>query len=441
MIRSIPAKVLLGFAAILALGVASVMATASLLLAGRAGPDLFVEQTFHFHADTAAAQWRDGGPDALARFLARLDAVYTGHHYFVDAAGRDVTDGTDRTGLIAHAPEFPHLTFEPVILVRPTSDGANRLVVVVGLPGLATTLSYVMWVPVLMAAACLYYTHRLLRPVGRLQLAVERFGRGEFAARSAVTGRDEFGRLADAFDRTAEQIERLVVAERRLLQDVSHELRSPLARLAFAAELAETAADRPAAFARVRREIHRLTELVSELTELTQLEAEPAPAGEATDFTGVVAEVADDCRIEAAAKGCRVETAITDDVAVFGRPVLVRRAVENVVRNAVRYAPVETAVEVRLETSSHTAAVVIRDRGPGVPDGALDDIFAPFYRVEEDRGRPADGGGVGLGLAIARRAVTAHGGRITARNARPGLEVTIALPMAHAERPPGDRRR
>jgi two-component system sensor histidine kinase CpxA len=436
MTRSVYSKVLLGFAAIVALGIVAVAGTVWLLITEPAGPEQFVERTFAFHADSAADALRAGGPTALARYLGRLGDAYGGQHHLVDAAGRDAADGTDRSDLLGRASDRPSLAAGELVLVRPAADGRHRLVVVAGLPGLSSTVPFLLWVPAMMAAGCLLLVYRLIRPVRRLQAAVERFGRGEFAARSGVTGRDEFGRLAATFDRMAEQIERLVAAERRLLQDVSHELRSPLARLAFAVELAETATDRPAAFARVRKEVGRLSDLVAELIELTLVEADPKAApGSPVDLAVVVREVVDDCTIEANAKGCRLEAQIEAEIWVAGRAGLLRRAVENVVRNAVRYAPEGTAVEVCADVVDGCAAVSVRDYGPGVPADALDTIFVPFFRLEEDRVHDAHGG-VGLGLAIARRAVTSYGGRITARNAEPGLEVRVELPKTHGQHQP-----
>lgn len=426
MIRTVYAKLVLGFAAVAALGLTAVVGTAWLLVARRGGPEEFVERTFALHAESAAAALRDGGPAGLRGYLGRLDRAYDGRHYLVDADGRDAADGADRAGLLARATARPALAPGELVLVRPAAGGRYRLVAVPGLPGLAATVPYLLWVPAAMAAACLPLSYRLVRPLRRLEAAVERFGRGEFDARSGATERDEFGRLAATFDRMAAQIERLVDAERRLLQDVSHELRSPLARLAFAVELAESAADRPAAFARVRKEVDRLSDLVAELVELTLVEADPdAGSGGPVDLSALVVELADDCALEAG--GCRVEARVAPGVRVTGRGRLLRRAVENVVRNAVRHAPAGTAVEVRVEASAGGVAVVVRDRGPGVPADALEAIFGPFYRVEADRGRGGNAG-VGLGLAIARRAVASHGGRITARNAEPGLEVRIDLP-------------
>jgi two-component system sensor histidine kinase CpxA len=117
-----------------------------------------------------------------------------------------------------------------------------------------------------------------------------------------------------------------------------------------------------------------------------------------------------------------------DSVTLSGDEELIRRAIENVVRNAIRYAPRGSSIEIDLRRSGQMAQICVRDYGPGVPEEALNRIFDPFYRVDSDRNRTS--GGLGLGLAIARRAVELHNGRLTARNANPGLEVIIELPLA-----------
>jgi two-component system sensor histidine kinase CpxA len=136
----------------------------------------------------------------------------------------------------------------------------------------------------------------------------------------------------------------------------------------------------------------------------------------------------DDSTIEAQAHGCKLQYNGGQPVVVDGDPELLRRAVENVIRNAIRFAPRETAVEVSLARNNGKAVLDVRDRGPGVPDEALPRIFDAFYRVESDRARAS--GGVGLGLSIARRAIELHKGAIRARNAGPGLEVEMELPVS-----------
>jgi two-component system sensor histidine kinase CpxA len=142
----------------------------------------------------------------------------------------------------------------------------------------------------------------------------------------------------------------------------------------------------------------------------------------------LVRQLVDDSSIEAAAHGCELKHERSEAVTVTGDPEMLRRAVENVIRNAIRYAPRETAVEISLSRDNGRAVVSVRDQGSGVPEEALPRLFDAFYRVEGDRGRAS--GGIGLGLSIARRAIELHRGSIRARNAGPGLEVEMELPVA-----------
>jgi len=143
---------------------------------------------------------------------------------------------------------------------------------------------------------------------------------------------------------------------------------------------------------------------------------------------GLVQQLVDDSAIEAAAHGCSLQYQSTEPVTIAGDPELLRRAVENVLRNAIRYAPRDTTVEVKLSRKEAGAVVEIRDHGQGVPEEALPRIFDPFYRVESDRNRLS--GGIGLGLSIARRAVELHKGAIRAANAHPGLQIDMEFPVA-----------
>jgi two-component system, OmpR family, sensor histidine kinase CpxA len=166
-------------------------------------------------------------------------------------------------------------------------------------------------------------------------------------------------------------------AERQLLQDVSHELRSPLARLSFAAELVKTAPDRAAAVARLRREIDRLSELVSSLLQVTRLEAEPSLRhSDNVCLTDLLLHIAADCELEASARGCRIMVGAAPDIEAKGDRELIRRAVENVVRNAVRYAPPGSSIDLGLDSGGGKAVISVRDYGPGVPEEALTKIFS-----------------------------------------------------------------
>jgi signal transduction histidine kinase len=258
---------------------------------------------------------------------------------------------------------------------------------------------------------------------------VERFGHGDLSARVRSNRRDELGKLARAFDRMAERIETLVGAERRLLLDISHELRSPLARLGVAIELARSGDGVEGALDRIQKESDRLNALVGQLLQVTRAEGDPTSLRQQpVRLDEMVQQLVEDSEIEAQARGCDLAYTKREPATVAGDPELLRRAVENVIRNAIRYSPPRTTVDVSLARSNGKILVDVRDHGPGVPENALPRIFDAFYRVETDRNRAS--GGIGLGLSIARRAIELHNGAIRARNAQPGLEVEMELPAA-----------
>ena len=267
----------------------------------------------------------------------------------------------------------------------------------------------------------------LARPLLRLRRAVDRFGQGELSTRIGSTRRDEIGELARAFDLMAERIESLMAAERRLIQDVSHELRSPLARLGLAVRLGRNGGDGGKAMDRIQREADRLSALVDELLRLNSAEEDAASRErKEVPLHVLLRSLVDDCAVEADAKGCRLALRNNAPVTILGDPELIRRAVENVLRNAIRHSPADMPVDIDIHAEGAIATITIRDHGPGVPDDALTAVFKPFFRIEGDRSRSS--GGVGLGLAIAERAVRLHDGAIIAANAHPGLMVEIRLP-------------
>jgi two-component system sensor histidine kinase CpxA len=254
------------------------------------------------------------------------------------------------------------------------------------------------------------------------------------------------------FDRMAERLENLVTAQSRLLTDISHELRSPLARLNVALELARqrSGADARSALDRIDRETNRLNELIQRLLTIARLEAgDESIEKHPVYLEQIINEIAKDAAFEAQSRRCQVQATIVDDCVVMGSASLLHSAIENVVRNAVRYTEEGTSVEVRLEqgvrlpnsgaglnherVGNAEAVVRVTDSGPGVPEDALDKLFRPFYRIDDARGRQT--GGVGLGLAITDRAVRLHGGTIRVSN-RPqgGLMVEIRLPLSSAEK-------
>lgn len=277
------------------------------------------------------------------------------------------------------------------------------------------------------SAALAWY---LSRPVRHLQRAFDALAQGDLDARAApLIGRrrDEIADLGRGFDRMAARIQQLLDAQRRLLHDVSHELRSPLARMSAAIGLARQDPSRTGAMLeRVEREAVRLDTLVGELLGLSRLEHDAGrtlPQPVALDT--LLHELIDDARFEAAARGVEVRRD-TEPVGVRGHVELLRRAVDNVLRNAVKYAPAGSVVHIALTRADAHACVTIRDHGCGVPPGELERIFDPFFRGERSDGSA----GAGLGLSIARRAVEAHGGDIRATNAEDGgLRIDIRLPV------------
>jgi two-component system sensor histidine kinase CpxA len=377
--------------------------------------------------------YETGGRQELAAALERFRDVTDTEGVLTDRYGRDLLTGEDRSDLAREARRQrrgPMWRRSRTVFARRSEDGRymyfaflqQRSVIRFFLqPEINLTILGVL------ALLSYGFARHLTNPVRRLQSVVEQFGRGNFSVRARSNRGDEIGSLARSFDQMADRIGVLLQAERRLLQDISHELRSPLARLSLAVELARSDDDPSRHLDRIEREAERLNALVGELLQVTRVEGDTSRMRhEELDLGSLVSEMAEDARLEAEERGARIEPEIEGPVTINGDRELVRRAVENVMRNAVRYAPAGTAVTVRVRRADDGAVIEIRDCGPGVPEDQLSRIFEPFYRVDTDRDRAS--GGVGLGLAIAKRAVEAHGGSVTARNAGPGLQVSVRLP-------------
>jgi two-component system sensor histidine kinase CpxA len=277
----------------------------------------------------------------------------------------------------------------------------------------------------------------LTSPLQKLQATVQAFAQGNLKARASPQlgrRRDELASLGREFDHMAERISILIESQKRLLADISHELRSPLARLSVALELARKNSSPAAASAlnRIEQESERINLLVGQLLALTRLEsgAERVP-NETVMLEELVHQVVDDANFEAKPLRKEVRIVQLEKCRVSGSVELLRSAIENVIRNAVRYTGERTAVEVALSWKLDTALLTVRDHGPGVPESDLTHIFEPFYRVSEARDRAS--GGAGLGLSIADRTVKLHGGTIDAMNVEDGLLVTIRLPLAPSQ--------
>jgi two-component system sensor histidine kinase CpxA len=320
------------------------------------------------------------------------------------------------------------------------SVGRNVSVVGVPLPRFTVNLPpppfpyrAVAFAIVISGLVCFAMARYLARPLQLVRDTSYRLAAGDLQARAGpIVGRrrDEIGDLVRDFDAMAVRIEALVHAQHQLLSDISHELRSPLARLHVALELArrKMPEDARADLDRMELEAERMNDLIGRVLSLARAENNQRAAQTPVDLAPAIASVTADAEYEAHRQHKSVALEVIGGSTVQGDLALLTSAVDNVVRNAIRYTPEHSAVDVVLDRSERQAVLTVRDRGPGVPAHELERIFSPFHRVESARG--PETGGVGLGLAIARRTIEVHGGTIVAENARDGgLLVTIRLPL------------
>ncbi len=382
--------------------------------------------------EEAERRFIQGGPGGVAEYLNYLARQYPGtKRDFLDSAGRDLLSGASRTDDLAKCDSL--LTrFDPFapVFVRKNSEDGRFILLFQPSPGLMLRNLgyYYLLLLVAVVVLCLSVRHQFALPLNHLTAIVRRFGGGDLKARIHSRRRDELGELGNAFDEMANRIATLVTAERRLLQDISHELRSPIARLNFAVELARTSPHRDAAFARVDKEIARLAELIETLIQVTRAEGDSSARNLLPlSVNELLKEVVDDCEIEAIPRGCRIRLSASRELTLHADRELLRRALDNVMRNAIFHTPERSEIVVELKDSLGGALISVRDQGAGVPEEHLAAIFRPFYRVDDSRTQKT--GGVGLGLAIAERAVLVHHGNIWAENSAPGLTVCIELPL------------
>ena len=271
----------------------------------------------------------------------------------------------------------------------------------------------------------------LSSPIVQLQKASRSLAAGALDTRVGAPftrRRDEVGTLARDFDAMAERVQALVIAKETLLRDVSHEFRSPLARIRMALALAERRAGTESQpdLARIEREAERLDALVGQVMTLTRLRTTDAPRQDVVRLDTLVGEVVDDARFEY--PDAQLGLTAPREISVRGDADGLKSAIENVVRNAMIYGDRAKPVEVKLDTDPGAVTVRVVDRGPGVPADELERIFEPFYRTDKSRDHRQDG--QGIGLAITARVAELHGGRVTATNrAEGGLEIAIRLPL------------
>jgi len=408
-------------------------------------PDLVMGPPSRIATDLAAATLRHGGVEALRQWMNDAQVRRTVAVFAVDDAGRDVLGREVPAAALAAARELiargddgrgvrrvAALGGESYLVFVTRAPGGGRppragppppiarweLIVI----GIATSLAFSM----LLA----WY---LVRPIRSLRWAFDAAAAGRLETRvSPLMGRrrDEIADLGRDFDRMAQQLQNLVSSQRRLLHDVSHELRSPLARLQAAIGLARQNPQKlDASLERIEREATRLDGMVGEVLTLARLESGTASrTKERIDLAYIAASIAEDARFEAEAAKRGLRFNASGDAPVIGNADLLHRAVENVVRNAVKFTREGTTVDVRVHTTRSAAILIVTDHGPGITPSELEKVFDPFYRGDAGQGTA----GFGLGLAIAQRAVDAHGGAIRAANvAGGGLQIEIELPLAH----------
>src|SRR5829696_6176744 len=426
-------------------------------------PPQFIEAVLKGYARNAAAAYERDGAAGLEAYLNHVKGETGTLNQMFDASGEELT-GAPAPQQVREAAAQVAETGVPfyrrfggrMLEVRPVAAGdGGRYAFVTYMPmGPPPVERHVFWVlsestwlllvrvlAVVLAAGALCYllARYMVAPVVKLREVTRQVTGGDLSARVGphLGGRrDELAAMGHDFDEMAARIETLLGAQTRLLRDISHELRSPLARLSVALDLARKRAGPAAAgdLDRIEREAKRLNEMIGQLLTLSRWESDGNGARlETFDLAALVREVASDADFEAQARGCSVVVEECEGCETRGTPQLLRSAVENVVRNAVRYTPEGTAVKISLRCrrgdSAGEAVITVRDEGSGVPAESLQEIFRPFYRMDDSRTRET--GGTGLGLAITERAVRLHGGTVKAENLPAGgFMVELRLPVS-----------
>lgn len=399
----------------------------------------FFEGSIRLQLEDARRAFEAGGSPALKRCLSEMNSAFPGSRYLLDAKGRDLVSGINRREMLSvqSAPrDRPAKVNGQYVIVRASADRKYYLLLIAPPPPSAALVRFVPYfVSLTLAIALLGWllSVGVVSPLRHFALIVDQFGKGDLKARVQPKRKDEIGDLGRSFDSMADRIETLLTAERRLLQDVSHELRSPLARLSFAAELMKDATNPDEALNRMRREIMRLSQLIDNLLEVTRMEGDPSSREtQRFSFSSLMQEVIGDCAFESETRSIEIASRINGALDMEGNPELIRRAIENILRNAIHFAPEKSSIQSEVRQDVNGIVVTISDSGPGVPEELLTRIFDPFVRADEARDS-SSGGGVGLGLSIARRAALLHHGAINAKNLHPGLQVTITLPTGITE--------
>jgi signal transduction histidine kinase len=424
-VRTLFGKILLWSVLIQLLSVGTVLALATYYLPESQEA---IDNAFQLYADTTVTLYERFGPQAVDDFLAR-----SGQNTLLQLKLSASEPGTD----------CGRHTDEEIGFLARGQNGAYCLTVRAkrgelpsGPDDWRPRLRVLLIVELLSCPAFSYVIARYLsRPISELRRAAGRLAKGDLSARIGPRfsrRRDEAAELVREFDQMADRVAALIQAQRRLIGDVSHEIKSPLARLSVALGLAQRdAGDRATRqFERMEREVDSISRLVGELLTLARLDAASAHLpDERFELGETIADVVADLAFESPERAPDLAFTRPDQpVVVRGDRALLGRAINNVVRNAVFYTTPGGAIAITCATDNGRVRITIADQGPGVPEPALPHLFDPFYRVDDARTRRT--GGTGIGLAICRGAVTLHGGTVTAANVAPhGLAVVIDLPQ------------
>lgn len=275
----------------------------------------------------------------------------------------------------------------------------------------------------------------ITRQLRALQATSKKLGDGDLTARvdNSRFDSDETRSLALSFNTMAAQLEQSVTAQQRLLADVSHELRSPLTRMQIALALAQSVKpqtkDLAKHLSRFELEITRLDQMIADILHISRLENSIQHLHiELTNISAITKQIVDDAKVLADNKNITINASITTGIELNGDGQFLASSIENILTNAIKYSPESSIITLTLMKNSDSIILTIRDTGPGVPESTLVNLFEPFFRVNDARDRQS--GGCGLGLAIAKRAIIAHKGTISAINDQGGgLKVTICLPI------------
>lgn len=422
----------------------------------------YIGRTLYQYGQAALKAMEGGGAAGLDGYFRRIRET-TGKRLFLFEGERLIggEEATDEMRLLAAAAAgsadgHRALLGERGLAAMAIVDGSGRRFVMVesmpppppreflshpppppfGRPG-STLLLQVMAALLVSGLVCYLLTRYMISPIVRLREATRQLASGNLSVRvsSAIGGRrDELSHLARDFDMMAGRIESLVVSQRNLLRDISHELRSPLARLNVALELCRKRCDPEAekSLERISRESEKLDELIGQILTLNRAGAEMSgQERKSVPLAPLVREIVEDANFEARTGNRSVEIVALDECHVTGDGQLLRSAFENVVRNAVLHTAEGSAVEVSLRQlrkgEAPGALLTVTDHGAGVPEEEMENIFKPFYHVSREGANSK--GGAGIGLTIAEAAVRIHGGEIRAANAPgEGLVVEIVLP-------------